>query len=57
MAKVGLVRIFQNILAALIDKCQSVFYRYRHNGVKYEIDALLEFYYERIKDSGNDSLV
>ena len=33
------------------------FYRYRHNGVKYEIDALLEFYYEAAsKDSGNDSL-
>ena len=33
------------------------FYRYRHNGVKYEIDALLEFYFEAAsKDGGNDSL-
>lgn len=35
----------------------SYYYRYRHNGVKYEIDALLEYYFEAAsKDGGNDAL-
>jgi len=33
------------------------YYRYRHNGVKYEVEALLEFYFETAsKDGGNDPL-
>lgn len=33
------------------------FYRYRRNGVKYEIDTLLEFYFEVTEeDGGNDPL-